>query len=256
MSHILDKIVAKKREEVESLSASQSGCTPSRRDFCHAISTQKTSVSIIAEIKRATPFKGNLLAAPVDARQWAKTYEDTGAAAISVLTDETFFKGSIEDLDAVAEKSLVPVLCKDFFIDAKQIFQARRHGADAILLILKILTDEQVVQFKEIAEALHMRALMEVHDIDEVERALTLGSRLIGINNRNLETGQTNLAVTEELIREIPRDIILVSESGIETPEDVLRLNGLVDAVLVGTTIMKASRPEVVLKSLVDATAV
>lgn len=256
MSHILDKIVAKKKEEVANLSATQKGCTPSRRDFCHAISTQKTSISVIAEIKRATPFRGNLLATPVDARQWGKTYEDTGAAAISVLTDETFFKGSLQDLAAVAENALVPVLCKDFIIDPKQIFQARLHGADAILLILKILTDEQVLQFKEITESLHMRALMEVHDIDEVERALTMGSRLIGINNRNLETGQTDLAVTEELIREIPRDIILVSESGIETPEDVLRLNGLVDAVLVGTSIMKASRPEVVLKSLVDATAV
>jgi indole-3-glycerol phosphate synthase len=251
---MLDQIVAHKRRELQSLpKISLADVKPSSRDLCHFIATQRQEVAVIAEIKKATPFRGQILKKDINVATWAQGYEDAGAAAISVLTDEHFFQGSLADLEAVSRQVALPVLRKDFILDARQIYQARLYGADAILLIVCCLTDAELREFLDICLHIHMRALVEVHDRTEVERALAVGARLLGINNRNLEDGSVDLRRTEDLVRLIPRELIVVAESGIEKPQDVHRLKGLVDAVLVGTALMTHPQPPELLKTLVAA---
>lgn len=204
-------------------------------------SLQREAVAVIAEIKKASPSKGTF---PVDVipGEVATAYIEGGVAAISCLTDEPFFKGSLADLETVAQiaaRSRVPVLRKDFVIDAYQIAEARAYGASMVLLIVASLEDRQLRDFREYAESLGMTALVEIHDEEESSRAVASGAMLIGINNRNLRTFEVDLAVTERLAPALPGDTVIVGESGIFTAAHVDRLaKSGVDAVLVGESLI------------------
>jgi indole-3-glycerol phosphate synthase len=202
-------------------------------------------LSLIAEIKRASPSKGRF---PVDFEvpDVAASYANAGADAISVLTDEPFFQGSLADLQATAEVAHaasrpIPVLRKDFIIDEYQLVEARANGADATLLIVGALTDERLSGLMRAASGIGIETLVEVHDEAEMERALAAGATLIGINNRDLRTFMVDLAVTERLAPMVPDDVVLVGESGIFTQEDSHRMRAAgMDAVLVGESLIVA----------------
>lgn len=239
---ILDKIVARKIEEVAALRADTpwhgEAIPRTRRDFCGAL--RRETISLIAEIKHASPSKG-LLIENFDPVQLGITYSEAGAAAISVLTDKEFFQGSLNDLTAVQENVSIPVLRKDFIIDNHQIVEAWRAGADAILLIVAILDNSTLVALFDVALDCQLAALVEVHTEQEMERALKLNPPLIGINNRDLHTFNVDLSVTERLASMAPPDVTLVAESGIFTVEDVERVAATgVDAILVGESIVKS----------------
>ncbi len=207
------------------------------------------SLSLIAEVKRASPSRG-LLRGDLDAAATAQLYRDNGAAAISVLTEQRHFRGSLDDLsqvvaalDAYAAGGATrpPVLRKDFVFDPYQIYEARATGADAVLLIVAILSDGQLHEFLHLAEVLGMEALVEVHDEHEVERALAAGTRLIGINNRDLRTFVTDMRTTQRLRHLIPPDCVVVSESGIASAADAAQVHAWgADAILVGEAIVTA----------------
>ena len=243
---ILDKIIAHKREglarqkQVKPLAAwrveAESADPP--RDFLAAL--RAPGVSLIAEVKKASPSKG-LLCPNFDPAGLARTYATNGAAAISVLTDERFFQGSLDDLRAVREVVNVPVLRKDFVVDAYQVYEARAAGADAVLLIVAALDDATLRDLYTLIRQLDMAALIEVHNAAELERALLLHLRVIGVNNRDLRTFHVTLDTTATLRPRIPTDVVLVAESGIHTPENVARLASLnVDAMLVGEALVTA----------------
>jgi len=195
------------------------------RDFtgalCAAVADGR--VGLIAEIKRSSP-SGGLIRPDFDPAALAAAYEKAGSACLSVLTDGPYFGGSAEDLEAARTACRLPVLRKDFIIHPWQVFETRAMGADCLLLIMAALTDEQATELEDIARSLDMAVLAEVHDRRELDRALGLDTRLIGVNNRDLKTLVTDLAVTDELVPLIPADRIPVSESGIRTPEDVRRI--------------------------------
>ncbi len=181
----------------------------------------------------------------------AASYDRHGAAALSVLTDETFFQGSAAYLEAARAAASIPVLRKDFTIDAYQLYEARAMGADAVLLIAAILDDAQLADFEAMAQALGLAVLVEVHDERELDRALRLATPLVGINNRNLRTFETSLATTLAMLRHVPAGRLVVSESGIHTPADVQRLRaGGVQAFLVGEAFMRAPDPGLALAHL------
>lgn len=208
-----------------------------------AASLDKQNVGVIAEFKRASPSRGRFPVEiqPVDV---VREYIEGGAAAISCLTDEPFFQGTLSDLDAAVEvaSDRVPVLRKDFTIDPYQIVEARAHGASIILLIVATLDDHQLQDFRLQAEDLAMAALVEVHDEAEAERAVRSGARIIGINNRDLRSFETDLGTTERIAPQLPSDAIIVGESGISTAEDVKRMaKAGVDAVLVGESLIVQS---------------
>lgn len=241
---ILDEIFAHKRTEVDErkqqlpLAEVQAHVDDARppRDFRKAL--RQDGISLIAEIKRASPVKGTFLDTfdPVDL---AALYEQGGARAISVLTDERYFKGHLDDLSTVRKSVAVPCLRKEFIIDAYQIYEARAANADAILLIVRMLSDEQLRDFHELAESLGMGVLVETHDAKEIERALQSGARIVGINNRDLATFHVDIRTTLELKKLVPGGIILVSESGIHSREHVRMLeDGGVDAILVGEALV------------------
>jgi indole-3-glycerol phosphate synthase len=239
---ILDKIVARKVEEVAALHVHprdvQSARLHAPRDFAGAL--QRGPIALIAEIKHASPSKG-ILIEHFDPVALGKTYAQSGAAAISVLTDQDFFKGSLDDLRAVRNAVSTPVLRKDFTIDQRQIIEARAAGADAILLIVAILDDSRLQDLFNAAWDYSLAALIEVHTEQEMERALRLNPPLIGINNRDLHTFSVDLSVTERLASMAPPDVTLVAESGIFTVEDVERVAAAgVDAILVGESIVKS----------------
>ena len=245
---ILDKILAKKAEHIRELSPLY-GRDISRpygdleigekpRDFIGAL--RKDTVALLAEAKKASPSKG-LLMANFDPVQLANTYEENGAAAISVLTDVEFFQGSIDYLREVRAAVDVPVLQKDFIIDACQIYEGRAAGADAALLIVAALTDSQLADLHELIISLGMATLVEVHNEAEMERGLKLGAKLIGINNRDLKTFNVDLETTARLAKLVPDDVVLVAESGLKTADDVYRMGQLgANAVLVGETLVKS----------------
>ncbi len=248
---LLESIVAHKRNELAMWKAAVPQAhlekTAIRQapplDFAAAL--RQPGVSLIAEIKRASPSKG-LLRPELDPGQLAMTYVEGGAAAISVLTDEHFFQGSMADLAAVKAALRqagrgVPVLRKDFILDAYQVYQARAYGADAILLIAAILRAEDLAKLLTLVRELGMEALVEVHCEEELDRVLPLGPSIIGVNNRNLQDFSVDLATTLRLQPHIPRSAILVSESGIHCRADVERLaRAGVDAVLVGEALVTA----------------
>ena len=206
-------------------------------------------VSVIAEIKRASPSQG-LIRENFSPKDIAKSYQASQATCLSVLTDAPYFKGSLADLAAVREAVELPLLRKDFIVNEYQIYQSRFYGADCILLIASVLSDIQLKEFKEIAQELNLDVLIEVHDRVEMDRAKDLGFSLIGINNRNLKTFKVNLETTINLSKDI-KDKIMVSESGIKTKEDVSKiLSSGIKTFLVGESFMRASNPGEELKKL------
>lgn len=252
---ILDRIVARKREELREatvpiavLRAEAEANRGRHRGFAAALRAK--TPAIIAEIKKASPSRGVLIEdfRPADL---ARQYEKGGAAALSVLTDRDFFRGSLEDLRVARAACGLPVIRKDFTIDEYQVYEAAAAGADAILLIVAILDDTQLTSFRGLAESLGMDALVEVHDAAELERAKRSGSRIIGVNNRDLRTFQVSLDVSKGLAPAIPDNAIKVSESGIFSFDDIdtLRAAGF-EAFLIGEHLVKSSDPTAALQAL------
>lgn len=214
------------------------------RDFAAALRRPSGDVpNIIAEVKRASPSKG-IIREDFNPVEIAKTYESAGAAAMSVLTDEKFFQGHLSYLTECRSATSLPTIRKDFIIDSFQIREAREAGADAILLIVAILSEQQLMSFQEEAQKLGMSVLVEVHNEAELETALSAGARIVGINNRDLNTFTVDLETTFRLIPLIPEDKIIVSESGIRTYDDLRKLSDTgVHAALIGETFMRADDP-------------
>ena len=248
MPSILDQIVSQKREELAQQKAVTSledlerliPARPAPLDFAAALS--QGGVRLIAEVKKASPSRG-LLCPDFDPVRIAETYAQNGASAISVLTDPRF-QGEPDHLAQIKKSAVsgaIPVLRKDFIFDPYQVYEARAIGADALLLIVAILSPSQLSDLQGLAHSLRMQCLVEVHDHPELETALTAGAKIIGINNRDLRTFKTDLAVTEGLAPAIPQDKAIVSESGISTPQHLRRLETLgVHAVLVGEALVTA----------------
>lgn len=254
---ILDKIVAYKKTKLEIEKAltpfseiiSQLETCDKGRDFKKAFE-EKKDISIIAEIKKASPSKG-VIKEDFNPSEIAKAYTANCTEAISVLTEDRFFQGNNSYLNQVREFSTSPLLRKDFIIDPYQIYQSKVLGADAILLIVSILSKEQLVDFQRIAMDIGLNCLVEVHDKSELEIALETDAEIIGINNRDLKTFNTTLSTTERLINHIPKSKIVVSESGINTRHDIEFLSSLgVNGVLIGESFMRAPTIEVKFKEL------
>lgn len=248
MTDVLDTIVRSKRAEVGRLGPwasalrKQAEAAAPARDFAGALRGGDT-VSVIAEIKRRSPSAG-WIRRDLNAAGQASVYAHGGASAISVLTDEEHFGGSREDLEAARSAVEVPVLRKDFIIDPVQVYEARSMGADAVLLIVGILEVGRLADLLSLVEELGMAALVEAHDGGELDRALGVGASVVGINNRDLKTFETDLAVGESLASGVSGDVVLVGESGIHEPEDVDRLGAVgVDAVLVGESLVRSPDP-------------
>jgi len=209
------------------------------RDFRAALQLADERLAVIAEIKKASPSAG-LIAKSFEPVEIAKNYERGRANAISVLTDLKFFQGKLQDLKNVRAAVSIPLLRKDFILDELQIAESAATGADAILLIVAALEQKQLIELLRVTATYRLDALVEVHTRDELNRALDAGAKIVGINNRNLATFDVDLAVTEELCRDVPDEIVLVSESGIKTPQDVARVKACgVDAILVGEALMR-----------------
>jgi indole-3-glycerol phosphate synthase len=253
MSDILTKIVEVKREEVAAASSRKSlamvrADAESRvltRDFEGAMRAKITAghAAVIAEIKKASPSKGILRSEFIPA-DIAQSYAEHGAACLSVLTDKQFFQGSVDFLKQARASCDLPVLRKDFMIDIYQIYEARAMGADAILLIAACLDDQQMADMEAVAHGLDMAVLVEVHDSAELARALKLKTRLLGINNRNLKTFEVSLQTTLDMLPSVPSDRLLITESGILSRQDVMRMrDAQVHAFLVGEAFMRASDP-------------
>ncbi|MDR7417319.1 MAG: indole-3-glycerol phosphate synthase TrpC [Armatimonadota bacterium] len=256
MTTVLDEIIAHKRGEVAAgLRAvpldemrARAAAAPPARDFAAAIAGP--GLRIIAEVKRASPSAG-AIRHDADPAATARVYEQAGVAAVSVLTDRRYFSGSADDLRAVKAAVGVPILRKDFVIDPYQVYEARAIGADAVLLIAGSVPASDLAALGRLTAGLGMTALFEVHDEAQVGDALDAGARVIGINNRDLRTLRVDLDTTRRVRPRIPAGIIVISESGIETPEDVARVRALgVQAVLVGTALMASPDPAAHLAAL------
>jgi indole-3-glycerol phosphate synthase len=260
MSDILDKIVAVKHQEVvaakkrKSLEAMRADAESRvlTRDFVGALRAKIAAgkPAVIAEVKKASPSKGVLREEFIPA-DIAQSYAEYGAACLSVLTDVQFFQGSIDCLKQARASCQLPVLRKDFMVDAYQIYESRAMGADCILLIAACLDDAQLQEFEAMARSLDMAVLVEAHDGAELARALRLKTPLVGINNRSLKTFEVSLDTTLTLKAQVPADRILVTESGIHTRDDVLRMGAAgVNAFLVGEAFMRAPEPGEALEAL------
>jgi len=219
--------------------------------FRSLLEAKSPPVKIIAEFKRRSPSRG-MIRADLSAVEAARCYERGGACAISVLTDEEYFGGSIDDLAAVRSSTQLPILRKDFLIDQIQIYEAAAAGADAVLLIAAILEDSQLKILRTLAEEeLGLDALIEVHSLKEMRVAQDAGAKLIGINNRDLRTFEVSLDTSEQLVAHAPRDVVLVSESGLQTPQQLRRLQALgFHGFLIGETLMEAPDPAAALREL------
>jgi indole-3-glycerol phosphate synthase len=257
---ILARIVARKREEVarsvgdrakwETLAEAR---LPERRDFRAALESPSVAVHIIAEIKKASPSKG-LLAADFDPARIAAVYARGGASALSVLTDESFFQGSLAYLETARAAAPLPALRKDFTIAESQIVEAAAHGADAILLIAALLSEREIRDFREAAARRRMAALVEVHNRPELDKAVAAGAGIIGVNNRDLTNFHVSLETSLRLAEHIPDGALRVSESGIHHAADIrtLRAAGY-SAFLVGEHLMTSGDPGGALAKLVEA---
>lgn len=255
---VLDQIAQTKRDEMKAAAARLSEATLRERalaaepprDFAAAL--RRPGLQVIAEVKRASPSAG-VIRPDFDPPALAASYARGGAAALSVLTDLPHFQGTLGHLQAARAAVALPVLRKDFTLGPYHVFEARAAGADAVLLIVALLDDTALRDLLALARELRMAALVEVHDPPEVDRALAAGASLIGINNRDLRTFQTDLAQTETVLRHLPtrEGLTIVSESGIKTAADLRRLADLgVDAVLIGETLMRAPDPGAALAAL------
>lgn len=203
----------------------------------------RNEMNVIAEVKRSSPSKGNL--APItDPAALAEKYQEAGAAAVSVLTEQRRFGGSLADLDAVRSRIEIPVLRKDFMVDEYQFLEARAHGADIVLLIVAALSKSQLKDFYDLATELGMASLIEVHTQSELESAMDISPRIVGVNSRNLKTLEVSASVFEELIPAIPSSVIRVAESGISTRADVAQAQKVgATAILVGESLVKSGDP-------------
>ncbi|MFA6635910.1 MAG: indole-3-glycerol phosphate synthase TrpC [Candidatus Omnitrophota bacterium] len=244
---ILSRIIEEKRREVDRDQRMISFSSVKKKaeslyiksSFKKNIS-RKGHINLIAEIKKSSPSKG-VIRADFDPVRIALAYNAAGASAISILTDERFFDGKLEYLKILKDRVAVPVLRKDFIIDEYQIYQSAIAGADAVLLIANILTREELARYYQIAKSLGMDVLVEVHNSEDVEKALSTPASIIGINNRDLNDFDVDISITQRLIRMIPETKIIVSESGIKNYEHVMFLKSLgVNAVLIGETFMRA----------------
>ncbi|QNP28922.1 indole-3-glycerol phosphate synthase TrpC [Cylindrospermopsis curvispora] len=263
-NNILEEIVWSKEIEIEQRRdkvplrelQKQVLVAPPTRDFLAALRQSKTKPALIAEVKKASPSKG-VLRKDFNPVEIAQSYGAGGASCLSVLTDSKFFQGSFENLSLIRSVVDLPLLCKEFIIYPYQMYLARVNGADAILLIAAILSDQDLQYFIKIAKSLKMAALIEVHSLEELDRVLKLdGVNLIGINNRNLEDFSVNLQTTGELLKQRggeiqARNILVVSESGIHTPEDISTVEKAgASAILVGESLVKQPDPELAIKQL------
>ena len=222
---------------------------PPPRDFTSAVARARcdgkrvSPIKVIAEIKRASPSHGTIRD-PLDARQVAAAYQAAGASAISILTDSTFFRGSLEDLAAVRDAVDLPLLRKEFIVTPYQIFESRVHRADAVLLIAAALDPSELLDLHSLAKSLSLHPLVEVHTFAELETAHKAGTTLIGINNRDLATFETRLETTFALLPHVSPEAVVISESAISRPEDVRRLSEAgVDAILIGEALLKSPDP-------------
>lgn len=257
---VLKKILKRKVEEIsmacESTSlkelSQQAAVASSPRGFIDALHAKIAGgeSAVIAEVKKASPSKG-VLREDFDPAEIAKSYQDGGAACLSVLTDVDFFQGSIDYLKQARSACSLPVIRKDFIVDPYQVYEARAMGADCILLIVSALGDAVLAELYGLATHLDMDVLIEVHDQQELDRALQLSPPMIGINNRNLRTFEVSLQTTLDMLDSIPHDCLLITESGILSPDDValMRKNN-VNAFLVGEAFMRADSPGETLKAL------
>jgi indole-3-glycerol phosphate synthase len=249
---VLDEILATKRDEVTVLHRPETRDllrrraldAPPPRDFAAALRRADGRVAVIAEIKRRSPSKGDL-DPDLDPAVTAKSYERGGAAALSVLTDQVWFGGTVADLQTARATVEVPILRKDFTIDAVQVYEARAIGADAVLLILAALPDDELVRdLQDLAWSLDLAVLVEAHDAHEVDRAVTVGARIIGVNARDLTTFAEHLDAAAQLAARIPEETIAVAESAIRSPDDAARMAACgFDAVLVGEALVCSSDP-------------
>jgi indole-3-glycerol phosphate synthase len=257
---VLERILTSKREEIaahrrdrsEAALRTAPGWAEPRRGFARALATH-AGRTIIAEVKRASPSRG-ILRADIDAAVLARTYAAAGAAAVSVLTDGPFFRGSLADLAAARGATSLPLLRKDFVIDPYQVSEARAAGADAILVIIAATTAAQRLELAAAAREVEVDVLVEVHDEKELETALGEGAGLVGINNRDLRTFVTSLTTSERLLPRIPRSIVTVCESGLGEAAQMARLEALgARAFLVGETLIAADDPGAKLRALLGA---
>ncbi|MDF5708193.1 MAG: indole-3-glycerol phosphate synthase TrpC [Nostoc sp. S4] len=262
--HILEEIVLHKKKEVAKMQQElpltslrqQLNAAPTVRNFLTALQENPSQPSLIAEVKKASPSRG-IIRADFDPVAIAQAYERGGAACLSVLTDQKFFQGSFENLRAVRLQVALPLLCKEFIIDRYQIYLARTAGADAVLLIAAILSDQELQDFLQLIHNFGMNALVEVHTLAELDRVLKLDDlHLVGINNRNLEDFTLDLGTTQQLLAQRQQqlqslDITVVSESGLYTPADLsLVAEAGARAVLIGESLVKQSDVEQAVRSL------
>ncbi len=258
--NILDKIVEEKKREIAKLPARIIAAGDlrdallehgERRDFISALKNPRGDVALIAEVKKASPSAG-VICQDFDPVRIAKEYEAAGASCLSVLTDEKFFQGSLDYLRQIRAAVKLPLLRKDFIIDERQIVEALEYGADAILLIVSILSDDQLKKFHSLALDAGLAALVEVHDAQEMERALKIDAELIGVNNRDLKTFKVDLATTESLAAKLGRGKILVAESGIHARADVERLKKCgASAILVGESLLRGGDIKTKIRELI-----
>jgi indole-3-glycerol phosphate synthase len=255
---VLERILAARRQRVEEARArvpfarlEEAAAHRDHRDFAAALSGPP--LRVIAELKRASPSRG-LLRRQYRRRELAQGYESAGAAALSVLTEEDFFMGSLRDLEEVREAVRLPVLSKDFILDAYQVYESVAAGADALLLIVAALDDRDLRSLIELSRRLGVEALVEVHTAGELERATAAGARILGVNNRNLKTLEVDLETSFRLRAKIPAGCLAVSESGIKTAADLRRLSKAgFDAVLIGERFMEARDPGRELGALLES---
>ncbi|PSP05221.1 MAG: indole-3-glycerol phosphate synthase TrpC [Cyanobacteria bacterium SW_5_48_44] len=264
--HILEKIVWHKQQEITQMHRNlplaelqdRVSNAPSPRDFPLALQQSSSQPSLIAEVKKASPSKG-VIRTDFDPVEIAQAYERGGAACLSVLTDRKFFQGSFDNLVAIRQRVELPLLCKEFIIDPYQIYLARVAGADAVLLIAAILSDQELQEFLQVIQNLGMNALVEVHTLAELDRVLALsGVRLVGVNNRNLEDFTVDIGTTQQLLTKRREqlhnlDITLVSESGLYTPADLaLVAEAGARTVLIGESLVKQTDLEQAVSSLIN----
>ena len=241
--NVLSEIIARKRERVR-----EAKTRANPHAFRRAL--QKDGINVIAEFKRRSPSKG-MIREDANPIEIARAYETGGAVAMSVLTEEDYFAGSLDDLREVKSTVDLPVLRKDFIVDEYQVYESAIAGADAILLIVAALDDESLAHLRRLAEdELQMDALVEVHTSDEMKRAVACGAKLIGVNNRNLRTFEVSLETSLSLAREAPSEALLISESGLNNSADLRRLyNAGYRGFLIGETLMRAHDPAAALRS-------
>lgn len=247
--NFLEKIINEKKREVNLMPVETVQPLRETYSFYQQVKAYPEKMHIIGEVKRASPSKGAINLS-VNVIEQVKAYEQAGVTAISVLTDEVFFKGSIDDLRQVTSEVTIPVLCKDFIIDEKQLIRARNAGATIILLIVSALSKQKLAELYKKATALGLEVLVEVHDEEELRIAEALSARLIGVNNRNLKTFDVSIGVSQTLGEKQKTDAVYISESGFSTSEQVALVKENYRAVLVGEGLMRETDPKAKVKAL------